>query len=213
MRPKTPLTVIMSGISGAGYAIDVLRNELGPLKTIEVIMSIASDTAAGEPWKELPPPSTDEEALSRRQLQGAVLLERNLRKVVDDEKAREMTAEVVHRSSIDFLSLTIPKLKKARFLAKDEDAKNKYLEKIKNKFFNAESDMEPIEDRELRMTVRRCLFVELLEAIGEKDMAGMFCAGDLSYFQENQREVRLERTMTIAGGAECCDFRFFWEEK
>lgn len=211
MKVRTPITVTISGLTGAGYTADKLLRETGPLKTITVMSKIIADTITGKPWDELPPPTGKAEELSRGQLQGAVLLERNLRNVVGNERAREITRDIVLKSSIDFLSMTVPILRKSRFLSKDEAARLKYLERIQSNFFNAEADMQAIGNEELRMTVQRCIFVELLDAIGERDMAELFCAGDMYYFNERQPEVRLERSETLASGGSCCDFRFFWE--
>ena len=63
----------------------------------------------------------------------------------------------------------------------------------------------------LDWTIRRCRFVELLDAIGEREMATLFCEGDKVFFDTRQPDVRLERPETLAGGGGCCDFKFYFK--
>ena len=51
-----------------------------------------------------------------------------------------------------------------------------------------------------------CRFVTLCEQVGAPELAPLFCAADLAYFVEGP--IRLERPKTLAGGDDCCEFRF-----
>jgi hypothetical protein len=92
----------------------------------------------------------------------------------------------------------------------DEHERERFLKSIKEKFFNADADMIVEGDEALNMRVTRCRFVELLESIGEKDMAPVFCEGDKIFFDERQFEILLDRPKTLSHGDEICDFRFKW---
>ncbi len=206
-----PTSLIRAELKGAGITLKRLLRRFGPGRTIVVLAGIAAAQAIGEPWRELGPPADRKEALSRRQLGAAVLLERELRKHTSHRVARKITSEIVRKSSVFFLSLYVPILKKDKLLSMPDEKRKKYLRRIQEKFFNADADLKIVREEQLLMPVSRCRFVELLEAIGERDMAPMFCAGDRIFFDTHQPDITLERTATLSEGGALCDFRFRWK--
>lgn len=205
-----PLSVIQSELFGAGVAVKRLARELGPVDAARAFALVAVWQARGEPWRALGAPADRRDALSRRQIGSAVLLERALRKVADPQTARALVSDIALRASIDFLGRSVPVLKRDKILSLAQADRERYLRRIQAKFFNADADMRLEGEARLFMTVRRCRFVELLDAIGERDMAPLFCEGDRIFFDRHQPGVALERPETLACGGAVCDFQFSW---
>jgi hypothetical protein len=205
-----PFELIQSELYGGGVAVKKLWSELGPLHTLRVLADVAVSQAQGEPWRGLGKPADRKEALSRRQLGAAVLLERALRKITTPDTARELVSHIVLTASIDFLERNVPVLRKDKILSMNDTSRDRYLQRIQNKFFNADADMRLDGEDKLYMTIRRCRFVELLDAIGERDMAPLFCEGDRVFFDEHQPDITLERPQTLSCGGAICDFQFSW---
>ena len=204
--------IAKSEIAGAVIAAKALLRELGFAGMIGVFARVGAAQAAGEPWKKLGAPADKQEALSRRQLGSAVLLDRALRKNAGRERARKIVAGIVLEASVDFLGRNVPVLNRASILSMSEAERKRFLSGINAKFFNADAGMEMRGEECLLWTISRCRFVELLDAIGERDMAPVFCEGDRVFFDEHQPDVRLERPCTLASGGSCCDFRFFFKD-
>ena len=205
-----PIQMAMSELAGAAAAVKTLFRVLSAKDAVRTLALVMIDKALGRPWNELPPPADTQETLSRRQIGPAALLERRLREAVPPERARELVREIVIVGAVDFLSRNVPVLKKKDILSMDEREREGFMKSIKEKFFNADADMVVEGDEALNMRVTRCRFVELLDAICEKDMAPVFCEGDRIFFDKRQPEVSLERPETISRGDEICDFRFKW---
>lgn len=206
-----PVALLRAELEGAGIACRRLVEELGPLRAAAVLGAVAAAQAAGEPWRKTGRPAGRRDALSRRQLAAAVLLERTLRRHTSAQHARDITSSIVLESSVRFLSMNVPVLKKDEILAMPERERKRHMRRIQDRFFNADAKLELIGEERLVMTVTRCRFVELLGEIGEADMAPMFCEGDKVFFEQHQPEVIFERPETLSGGGSCCDFRFSWK--
>lgn len=207
----TPLPLIAAELQGGVIAIQQLVKTIGIGDTIMVFAGVARDAARGEPWKKLGPPEDRNDALSRRQLGTAVLLERNLRAVTSVERARAIVSGIVHPASIVFLKNNVPVIRKKELLAMPPNEQKRYLRGIAEKFFNAGADLTLEGDTRLLFTVRRCRFVELLESIGEPGMAPMFCEGDRDFFENHQPEIIFERPEKLSDRGRICDFQFQWK--
>jgi len=204
--------IVKSELAGAVIAAKTLMREAGIAGMLGVFARVGAAQAAGEPWKKLGPSADKQETLSRRQLGSAVLLERALRKSMGRERARKIVSDIVLAASVDFLGRNVPKLNRVSILEMSDADRERFLSGINVKFFNADAEMEMNGEESLLWTIRRCRFVELLDAIGERDMAPVFCEGDRVFFDEHQPDVRLERSQTLASGGSCCDFRFFFKD-
>ena len=205
-----PLTVFQSELYGGRVALKILWRALEPQNTLRVLADVADARANGEPWRGLGRPADEKEALSRRQIGGPVLLERALRKVADPDTARSLVSEIVLAASVDFLKRNVPVMRKRKILRLAPARRDRYLSGIQAKFFNADADMRLEDDQKLCMTVRRCRFVELLDAIGERAMAPVFCEGDRVFFDKHQPGITLKRPKTLSHGGDVCDFQFSW---
>ena len=208
----TPLPLITTELHGGIIAIQQLLKTIGIGDTLTVFAGVARDAARGEPWKQIGPPADRNDALSRRQLGTAVLLERNLRNVATPERAREITAAIVHAASLVFLKNNVPVIRKKELLAMTPSRQKRYLRGIADKFFNADADLTLEGDTRLLFTVRCCRFVELIESIGEPGMATLFCEGDRDFFANHQPEIIFERPEKLSDGGQICDFQFCWKE-
>ena len=208
----TPLPLIMAELAGARVAVRKMFSQLGAGPALKVLAGVAADQARGEPWRELSRPADTREALSRRQLGSAVLLYRNLCRVCEEPEAYDLTAAIVREASVDFLRRNVPVIKKKKVLGMTDSRRRFYLRRIQQKFFNADADMTLDGDEGLLLTVRRCRFPELLKAVGDPQLAPMFCEGDADFFDQHQPEVQLERPEIISRGGAVCDFRFHWVE-
>jgi len=210
---RVPPSLIAAELHGASAAIKHVFGRLGLFDMFRLFVSVAADQAHGEPWRELGFPVDRKEFLSRRQLGSAVLLDRNLRELTDPETARELTGEIVREASVEFLSRNVPALRKNKVLQMTDSQRHRFFSNIQEKFFNADADITFRDDDELRLTVTRCRFVELLDEIGERDMAPLFCEGDRVFFDEHQPETIFERPEKISSGGKICDFRFSWKNE
>ncbi len=208
----TPITLTLSEQAGFFAALHILCGRLGPAGCAAVFATVGAGLARGEPWRSLGKPKDRGEALSRRQIGSAVLLERALRRRIPRDEARGIVAKIVRIASVDFLGRNVPRLRRPDILSMCPEARFAFLKKIQSRFFNADSDLILQGDEALCMTVYRCRFVELLDAVDESDMASIFCEGDKDFFLNHQPHISLERNTTISNGGSVCDFRFRWKE-
>lgn len=206
-----PLSLILSEQVGSLTALRLLWRRLGPAGCAAVFASVVAGMAKGEPWRALGPPVDRKDALSRRQIGSAVLLDRALRTRIPPDEARALVAEIVRIASVDFLGRNVPRLSRASILDMTPEKRSEFLEKIQSRFFNADADLTLKGDEALDLTIRRCRFVELLKTIGEPDMAAIFCEGDKDFFNNHQPDISLKRDKTLSCGDEICDFRFKWK--
>ncbi|MDP8256371.1 MAG: L-2-amino-thiazoline-4-carboxylic acid hydrolase [Candidatus Alcyoniella australis] len=193
-------------------ALKILASELGWFGALGVGLRIAVGQARGEPFKKLGPPQSRGEELTRRQAAGAVLLERALARRMESDQAFNLTQRVVEEGSLIFLRAQIPRIERPRVLAMSGDERLAFLRGISARFPNSTVEGLKIEgESEFEFKVVRCLFVELCARIERPDLAPLFCAGDLLYFEREQPQVRLQRPSTLSEGGECCHFQFRWK--
>ncbi len=180
---------------------------LSPLALARVVARVGIGSARGEPFRSLPRADDRREALSRQQLQGAVLLRRALAREVRPDDAMAITRDVVLDAGETFLGTQLAEVSPHELLA--SDAPDVMIGRIVGRFFNAEGDVEgDVDAREVRFAVRQCRFVNLLDAIGEREMMPLFCEVDARYFSRDDAPFALERPATLARGDAYCDFRF-----
>jgi len=199
----------------AGWlALKILARELGWRRALAVGSAIQKAQARGEPFRELDPPESAGEELTRRQARGAILLVRELASHVSPERARDIAGRIVKEASVLFLRQQIPAIDKRQILQMSEQERMGFLQRLTRRFPNAVAqDIEIQGDEAFSFKIKRCLFVDLCEKIGEPEMAGLFCAGDLVFFDREQPQVILTRPSTLSEGGDCCDFRFRWRDQ
>ncbi len=200
--PRVRRALARSERAATGAVLRLLRARIGVRRTIGVLLRVLRDRLRGEPFAVLGPPCDARDRLSRQQAAGLVLLDRHVGAI-----ERDLGAEVC-RVAVDagaglFLSEMIP------FRTADELLANAAL--LAARFFNAEGHTALAGD-ELRFTVERCRFTELLPAVGAAHLQALFCAADFAFFDregaQGERLITLGRTQTRAEGAPSCDFRF-----
>ncbi len=189
-------------------ALWLLLKSLGVFKTVRVLFFMAAKGLKGMPWKVLPPPEDKKEKLSREQAGPAVLLYRGLISCLPEEEAFALTAKIILESSVIFLETIIPLLTPDSISSMSKDEGLGYITNIADKFFNADMGRIDHDETSFSYQVTRCRFPELMEKVGHKELAPLFCQGDLLFFNEKQPHVTLARTVTLAKEGKPCDFHF-----
>lgn len=184
-------------------AVGILRAELGLGRALRLGMAaeLGRNPFAGEG-----PPDCEEERLSRGQIGPALKLYRALDGMVGREEALRITGRVVHDAAVIFLEHTVGRLDPARWAGLGDEERQDLVETVQARFFNATADIEDVTATGFVMRVRACRFVRLCAAAGCPEVAPLFCAGDLAFF--NTGPVTLERPGTLAEGCPDCEFRF-----
>ena len=61
----------------------------------------------------------------------------------------------------------------------------------------------------LDMTITKCIYVDMYERIGMKDLGTLLsCMRDEPFYKGLNADIQMERNKTLMGGDECCDFSF-----
>ncbi|MEM7156370.1 MAG: L-2-amino-thiazoline-4-carboxylic acid hydrolase [Myxococcota bacterium] len=186
--------------AAASITVRRLRRELGLWRTARVLARVAVGRARGAPFAELPPPDDERDRLSRRQCGPAVLLYRALLRETTQPHALQLTRASIQAGALPFLERMIPPLSLERFAVEGPA--------LAQRFFNAEGEARMIDERTMGFDVRRCRFVELLEAAGAAELSPLMCEVDGEFFDGQRRPVTLRRRHTLAAGHDRCDFRF-----
>lgn len=189
-------------------AFSTLWNLLGRMTTLSVLAGMTKRQIAGEPWKHLPPPVDEKERASRKQAGPAILLYRTLESRFGQEHAMKITGKIILDGSLKFLASRVPLIKPDILQKMQENDQRKFLEDITGRFFNADTDDIEITDSSFRYRITRCRFPELLDAVGHKELAPLFCAGDKVFFENSQPFIEFHRPVTLAENNKPCDFRF-----
>jgi hypothetical protein len=184
-------------------AVGILRAELGLGRALRVGMAAE---LGRDPFRGEGPPDGLEERLSRSQIGPAVRLYKALDGMVGREEALRITGRVVHDAAVIFLEHTVGRLDPVRWNRLDDAGRRALVGTIQARFFNATADIDDVTATGFVMRVRSCRFVRLCAAAGCPEVAPLFCAGDLAFF--NAGPVRLERPGTLAEGHPDCAFRF-----
>ncbi len=185
-------------------ALPLIQN-VGLLQAIRVATDIERRKRAGEPFAELPPPASENERLSRAQAGSAVLLYRALGAAgVPDPLG--VTRDVMMKSGASFLRRQLGELRPSELAAMPEHEAARTVQALGAKFFNATIDWKEVDEQGVRFDVTHCFFPGLCAQAGHPELAPLFCAVDDAYFGRVEKNVRLNRTRTIATGASRCDF-------
>jgi hypothetical protein len=193
-------------------ALDILRDELGIIRAIQVGAQVQIRRALGEPFDELDEPTSRDEALSRRQIGPAIVLYRILRNRMTREEALQVVERVIIEGAVVFLSNTMGRLRRRELLSMGDQERDQFVRTKGEKFFNATLRWEEISEDEVYFTVTHCKFPALCEAVGVPELAPLFCKGDFEFFGGVESDVRLERPHTIAEGADTCPFHIYLTE-
>lgn len=186
-------------VAGLGAVVPRLGALVGGTGALRVSGAIASARLRGEPFGELPRPPDRQDRLSRRQARDLILLYRALRGETSAAAALELCREVVIAAAVPFMATLVP--------ARRSAALRSMVPQLVRRFFNVEARLV-VDDSGEGFDVVRCRFVELLHAIGCPELAPLFCAADVAFFDGLRRPVVLRRSDTLAAGASRCDFRF-----
>jgi len=182
-------------------AVRALGRELGLLRALGVLGEVVRARALREPFASLGPPDSLREELSRAQLGPLVVLVRAVRRRAGAEAAMRVGRAVAHAGAMHFLERMIPDHDADTWAARAPELGEELL----GRFFNATGSVR-VGDGQASIDVTACQFVALLERIGERELAPLMCEADLDFFDGQRRAIRLERSHTLAEGADCCDF-------
>ena len=190
-------------------AFKILIDELGLVSAIRIGARVQRKVFTGEPFEELPEPDSEDERLSRQQIGPAIVLYRELKEKLTEERAYEVTERVVVEASVVFLSKTVGRLRRRELLSMGDAEREAFVREKGEKFFNANLSWDRIDADAVEFTVLHCKFPPLCEAVGEPELAPVFCKGDAEFFGGVEEDVDLERPHTIAEGGPNCPFHIY----
>ena len=188
-------------------ALKALAGELGWSRAVR--LGIAGERAP-DPFADLPEPETDKDGASREQIRPALRLYGVLRAEFGDDEALRLTEAAIVPATLTWLDVVLGPLDVSRYRGADEDARRRWADELMAPFPNADAETVEAADTRFVQHVTRCRFVELCSAAGVPELAPVFCAGDLVYFERGP--IDLDRPSTLAGGAPHCEFRFTLRE-
>ena len=184
-------------------SLRILKRDLGLYRALRV--GVAAERGK-DPFAAAGPAGSEEERLSRGQIAPALRLYKALIKMVGGSEALRITGAVVHDAAVIFLEHTVGHPDPETWAAMDDVERQTMVETVQNRFFNATVDIEEVTLTGFVMRVRSCHFVRLCAEAGCPEVAPLFCAGDLAFF--NRGPMKLERAGTLAEGAQDCEFCF-----
>ena len=194
-------------------AARILISELGLIDGLRAALRVKKRESAGEPFADLDPPEDDNERLSREQIGPAIVLYRVLHDFVDEERAFEITKDVVIDAAVVFLQKQIGSIERATLASLDEQQREQWVKQKGSKFFNATVTWDEISGERVKFTVTSCTFPRLCAEAGEPHLAPLFCLGDAKFFGTVEENVELDRPHTIAEGAHTCPFHIHWKDE
>ncbi|MFB6371555.1 MAG: L-2-amino-thiazoline-4-carboxylic acid hydrolase [Bradymonadaceae bacterium] len=190
----------------------ILVDELGLVDALRIGGRMQRQIFAGEPFSDLPAPESDQERESRDQIAPAIVLYRQLRDELGEERALEVAERVIREATVVFLSKTVGRLRRDELLAMDDDEREAFVREKGQHFANADLTWDQIGAESVEFTVTHCRFPPLCEAAGVPELAPLFCKGDADFFGGVEEDVDLERPHTIAEGAENCPFHIYMRD-
>jgi hypothetical protein len=156
---------------------------------------------------------TRKQRLSQRQMAPLVIFYQVLQDYgYTKEEALNYSRDLSRQVALAFLKFNIPQLRRSGMEGRSPARKRLMLKRLTDRFFNAESDTEILDDGELRIDVHTCYFASYTRALGVPELGPLFCETDQFYFDHFQEEVDFNRTQTLAIEGKPCDFRFKWKE-
>lgn len=144
-------------------------------------------------------------------------IEAGFAKGVYDEMAAELGAETAKR----ILANAVKKMARATAaeMAKQAPGGKTSLESFRGikDLWSAEDALQTEElastDTEYHFNVVRCRYAEMYRAMGLADLGAVLsCNRDGVFCEGYDPKLKLQRTQTIMGGADHCDFRYHYEK-
>ncbi|MDP7034015.1 MAG: L-2-amino-thiazoline-4-carboxylic acid hydrolase [Planctomycetota bacterium] len=185
---------------------------LGLWGAIHVGWKVECAERRGEPWEEMEPPSSPEEAASREQAGGAILLYRELCRRIGDEQALALTRTIILDSSVPWMRYAVGSLDAVQYRKLSAEGRKSLVQEKSRSFFNMTIDSIHAEEDGAGFVVRHCRFPELCQAVGVPQLAPLFCEVDAHYFGGVEPSLVLSREETLATGGKCCPFVFHFNE-
>ncbi|MFH1781094.1 MAG: L-2-amino-thiazoline-4-carboxylic acid hydrolase [Patescibacteria group bacterium] len=187
-------------------ALLILKKHLGFSKAVSLGLEVQKQVKAGEPFKDFDPPRDEREKQAREQAAPAFVLYKLLKAEFSQEKAYQITEEVVKDAAVSTLKKSLPSISPQWY--KNLDNKKAELKKaIENSPNTKIGEMEINEDS-FSFQVARCDFVEFAKKLNMPEVAPVFCSGDGLFFEKFTPEIKFERPQKLSDGGEYCDFRF-----
>ncbi len=202
------LLPVRAQLASSSAGIVALTRRLGYRRALAASMATLPVVLGKDPFSVLGKAATAREKASRKQIAPAIALYGYLKNRVGQQDALDCMKDVIVSATLAFLSYTIGEIPVQRYLSSDESGRRDMLERIADRFFNADSQIVGVSDREFSMHVSRCDFPRLCRSVGMEELAPLFCVGDMAYFNRTESVVRLQRETTIAEGGDCCPFVF-----
>ena len=210
--PITPSYPIKTQLAVSRAGLGALYRQLGIAGTFRAIAGMAALKIRNNPLRCLPAPADIAEKCSRTQAEPAVLMYAPLKRRLGEHKALEIIEKVALRAAAVFLEATVDFSGVEQQQEMDEEQRLAHITRISDRFFNAVAEPR-LEEDGFSLTVSACHFARLTAAIGMPELAPVFCAADLEFFNKPSSPVRLTRTTTLATGGSCCDFRFTFHDQ
>lgn len=194
-------------------AARLLVDQVGIKQFLRYIPGYLAHKRKKTPWTGLDLPKEQKDKKSRQMIQDAVIFYKLLLGDYPQPQAFEIIKEVVFQSAITQLKLTIPRIRREKLLKMSNGKQLQFFTKLAEKFYNADwevlSSPEELENQTFSIRITRCRFVELVRQVGYPELSGIFCHGDLAYFENFQPEIDFARPKNIGVlGNATCDFVF-----
>lgn len=194
-------------------SLGLIGGRIGWFRLPGVLCSVLWGEIRREPWRALGPPSSDKEKRSRKEMGQAVLLFRALRDRFGQERAYELIGDVVKEAAVIQISGFIPKKLLENWRELEPATRDAMLKEALDRFPNSHSESLDADRDSFKYVISRCEFHELANALGQPELASVFCAGDGLFFEREVPGAVFERPTTIASGGSCCDFRIRWKDE
>jgi hypothetical protein len=200
--------------AGLPTAVKVLWRRLGMGRTLRVLLGFML-RGLHRPFASLGPPASDRERFTRHQLKPVLILDDILQRDLGLETDPRMSilADVVGQSGAKFIDITLAPPTPARWRQMADAEKTGFVDRIMDKFLNAEAKRVDDTSAEVAFDVSRCHFVDLTRRLERTELAPLFCGADSVYFDQPDSPLRLVRDTTLASGGEACRFRFHLDDE
>ena len=187
-------------------ALKSLIKQVGIFRSLLLIVGLILDQVKGRPFHLLPKAIDHQDQESRKQIGPAILVYQRLRHRYDQNRALDITRQVVIASGRTFLSTVLQSLDIDHLINLPPEARESYLRPLLDPIPNAVYTLEFSEDHRVYFTVNSCRFAQLCTQLNVPELAPLFCEVDDYFFRYDLPQVDLERSTTIAHGGEHCPF-------
>ena len=200
--------------AGLPTAVRVLRRRLGAGRTLKVLLGFVF-RGLRSPFSALGPARSDRERFTRHQLKPVLILDDILRLDLGLDRDHRMSvlADVVGQSGAKFIDTTMSPPTPARWRQMTDVDKRGFVDRILDRFLNAEATRVEEPTAEVAFDVSRCHFVDLTRQLDRLELAPLFCGADSVYFDQPDSPLKLVRDTTLASGGDACRFRFHLEDE